>query len=871
MKFRFDRWSFIVACLTFFTITLCNTSNAEHIQVNNAQQLVNALKNANTGDVIILASGTYLTSPTTYYYPLAGYYEPLEGDIAGRTAYFRGSQDNITIRSADPAQPAILSGNNWNEEGYVLHITGNNWTIQDLKLTNGAKGLILDNASNTLVRNVEIYNIGQEGLHIRDHSHDCVVDNVHIHDVGKKNDGFGEGIYIGSDNSVWYEGDGTDTGEKGKRYRRACHNNWIKNSTFGPNISAEPVEIKEGSENTIVENCIIRGSGISGANFADSHLDIKGTFTQIRYNHFYQDGNYTIDQSIMVVPRQNAGVEQQYTAHDNYIYGNTFDLNDDGVEMVVANSGSEAIFAWNNTRIPASGATYNSRVENYHPGTLKTGTGAKGSSCHLAVPEKSYQLDGGAGSLSFEIITEESFSVGTNQNWVSASRSGNIITLTYQANTSGGERAGEIQINGCLDIEIALTQSTGEAPCSLKPESSTLSFTAISGTATILVESSENFTVSDDQSWITATQQAGAVEISVLENNNAGTRSGTVTLSGCETKTITVSQSGIENSCSLVLSKNTHHFSDQAGSVTVQVTSNESFTASADQSWISTSISGNDLIVSVSPNEQSSSRSGTITVNGCEQQTLQITQAGKPTTGSGVVIEVAEDAYVREDKPTNNYGTATSLRAEQLPAEDQEIFLKFDLSAYASTDISLANLRLYPYSGSGATNKLYIANNSAWSEQSINWNNKPDFGSAIKSWYVDNDDQFFYIDITSTIKQYAGQDITLVITGAAQDDIRYRSKEAGVNIPMLLLNNPPEDFNQLRKEISPVPAAFRIFPNPNRTRYLKVEGGQGEIRIYNLQGVLVNSAHQSVIDISSLPAGVYIVQSGRATKKFIRQ
>ena len=74
--------------------------------------------------------------------------------------------------------------------------------------------------------------------------------------------------------------------------------------------TAEPFDIKEGTENTIVENCIIYGSGVdqSSASYNDSNIDIKGNTTIIRCNEIYQSNNSDIDQAIMIVDRQNAGV-----------------------------------------------------------------------------------------------------------------------------------------------------------------------------------------------------------------------------------------------------------------------------------------------------------------------------------------------------------------------------------------------------------------------------------------------------------------------------------------------------------------------------------------------------------------------------------
>ncbi|MCG8480760.1 MAG: hypothetical protein MI724_16830 [Spirochaetales bacterium] len=172
---------------------------------------------------------------------------------------------------------------------------------------------------------------------------------------------------------MWAEGDGTDTGEKGLLYSREVHNTIIRNSTIGPNVTAEPFDIKEGTTGTIVENNVIYGSGVSGNNFADSHIDIKGSWAVVRYNTFYQSGNANIARAIMIVSRQSAGVPARYTAHDNYVHGNTFHL-ESAVELVVANSGSSDIYAWDNTKVPDTGSFYNSRVtqsipSGYDPGT----------------------------------------------------------------------------------------------------------------------------------------------------------------------------------------------------------------------------------------------------------------------------------------------------------------------------------------------------------------------------------------------------------------------------------------------------------------------------------------------------------------------
>lgn len=329
-------------------------------------ELTDALAAATAGDVISVAPGTYTTNKRE------ALYQTRDNQNHIRPYYFGGfgegtAADRIVIKSADPSNPAILQGGGDEQSedpsGYVLYITGDYWQVEDLIVEQGAKGVILDNSNHSIIRNVEVRFIGQEAIHVRDGSNNILIDGVNVHDIGIWNDGFGEGIYVGSDNSVWYEGELNEgTGENGYLYKRVCNDNIIINSTIGPNITAEPFDIKEACEGTIIENCTIYGSGVSGENFADSFIDIKANKTVVRCNTFIQEGNTTIDWGIMIVDRSNSGVATELTANDNYIHDNTFDLDETDIKMVQANSRTEGTYAWDNVNLLANGDDYNGRV-----------------------------------------------------------------------------------------------------------------------------------------------------------------------------------------------------------------------------------------------------------------------------------------------------------------------------------------------------------------------------------------------------------------------------------------------------------------------------------------------------------------------------
>jgi len=48
------------------------------------------------------------------------------------------------------------------------------------------------------------------------------------------------------------------------------------NNHFGPNIAAEAIDIKEGTEGGLIDGNTFDGTGMSGENSADSWIDVKG-------------------------------------------------------------------------------------------------------------------------------------------------------------------------------------------------------------------------------------------------------------------------------------------------------------------------------------------------------------------------------------------------------------------------------------------------------------------------------------------------------------------------------------------------------------------------------------------------------------------
>lgn len=290
------------------------------IRVTNTEELKSALAAAKAGDEIVLAEGEYVYDGST---------------PKGRM--FTGEADGtenapIILRSENPNVPSIISGVTA-EGNYALTITGDWWELRDLKITNASKGIIVDNSNHTKILNCEVYGIGAEGIHLRDNSSYCLVEKCRIHDTGIIAPKYGEGIYVGSSKST-------------NGYGYKCDYNTIRDCEIGPNVAAEHVDVKEYTTGTIIEYCTFNGKGMSGENYADSFVDLKGNDCILRYCIAYRNGADNINRAFEM-NKLDEGWGQ-----NAYIYGNKAymdkSVNSLGKKMVLINSWNCTETVWDN-------------------------------------------------------------------------------------------------------------------------------------------------------------------------------------------------------------------------------------------------------------------------------------------------------------------------------------------------------------------------------------------------------------------------------------------------------------------------------------------------------------------------------------------
>lgn len=146
-----------------------------------------------------------------------------------------------------------------------------------------------------------------------------------------------------------------------------------------------------------------------------------------------------------------------------------------------------------------------------------------------------------------------------------------------------------------------------------------------------------------------------------------------------------------------------------------------------------------------------SSQRGT---NGVTGRTYEITGPFRvPATST--TIRLTDDAHVRDGKSAGaNFGTATSTQVQTSSAGNNRVlYMKVDTSAHVG-GLTRAVLRvtLKGTKGSSTPVALHAVASTAWTESTINWNNRPSLGNSLAtSTVVGSSNTWHEFDITSFV------------------------------------------------------------------------------------------------------------------------
>jgi mannan endo-1,4-beta-mannosidase len=294
----------------------------------------------------------------------------------------------------------------------------------------------------------------------------------------------------------------------------------------------------------------------------------------------------------------------------------------------------------------ASLTTWGNRIVNGTNGIRATSVPATvfpGGGNNLTVSPTSLSFTSGASSSPVSVTANVSWTVTDNQTWITASptsgTSNGSFTVSVTANTGTAARTGTVTVTGGgFTRTIAVTQAAPTAN-TLTLSQTALSLASAASSAGVTVTANVSWTVTDDQSWLSASPTSGSnngsFTVSATANTASTSRTGTVTVTGGGlTRTVAVTQAGQSTTNTLNVSATSLALGSGVTSGTFAITSNVSWAVTDDQTWITaTPASGsNNATVTVNAttaNTGTASRTGTVTVTGGGiTRTVSVTQAG---------------------------------------------------------------------------------------------------------------------------------------------------------------------------------------------------------------------------------------------------
>ncbi|XVS61059.1 cellulose binding domain-containing protein [Actinosynnema sp. CA-299493] len=230
------------------------------VEVSTAAQLQAALAAAVPGQTIRMAAGVYrgsfaITRPGTAAAPVT----------------LTGPADAVLVNDGPsgsaPDCPTPTPG--W-DPGYGLWLhDAPHWNLAGFTVRESKKGIVVDNSHHTVIDRVHVHHVDEEGVHFRRSSADGVLRDSAISHTGLAQPGYGEAVYLGSANSNWSCHGNSGGVDRSDRVR-------VLGNRIGPGVTAEHVDVKEGTFDGVIRGNAFDGAGISGQNSADSWVDVKG-------------------------------------------------------------------------------------------------------------------------------------------------------------------------------------------------------------------------------------------------------------------------------------------------------------------------------------------------------------------------------------------------------------------------------------------------------------------------------------------------------------------------------------------------------------------------------------------------------------------
>jgi len=486
----------------------------------------------------------------------------------------------------------------------------------------------------------------------------------------------------------------------------------------------------------------------------------------------------------------------------------------------------------------------------------------------LTVTPSNQNVLSSSGAVSFDVLSNISWAATSNQAWCTVTPPGTgngTITATYQANTGSSTRTATITVtgSGVSNQTVTVTQ-TGTTP-TLTVTPSNQNVLSSSGAVSFDVLSNISWAATSNQAWCTVTPSGtgnGIITATFQENTGTTSRTATITISGSDVsnQTVTLSQSVPIPTPTLTVTPSNQNVLSSSGTVSFDVLSNISWTATSNQAWctVTPSGTGNGTITAIyQANTGSSAAIATITVSGqgVNNQTVTVTRTCTSPEQPGLIdgkskiIKNSTETYSIQPVlgaasytwvlPTGWSGNSTSTSILITTSEDA---ISGNITVVANNDC-----------GSSVPSSLYVEVGECVIPQiTLKW-----------------DDVLICSNIENIFLSYQWFNGTMPIPGA-NDQYYVTSKQPGVyKVETIDKNGCREMSNEITITGS---KSLSIYPNPAKSSFtvsiIDQPVGKVNLRIINSTGRKIMDIETDKPDIEflkELPAddldeGFYIIQ-----------
>lgn len=261
---------------------ICLNDAAQPWMVTTSAELQAALWNAQPGDFIQMADGTY-TGPFI--------------------ATVSGTPDRrITLCGS---RNAVIQTGSTSTLGFALSVRASYWTLMGFTVTNAQQGVAVEGGTRNEIVGLAVHGTGQEAIKLYKVSTHNTVRNNRIYNTGLWNAEWGEGVYVGSYYGHWAANSGGSPD--------ASDYNQVLDNVIGPDVRAEHIDVKEGTTGGLIQGNYFDGRGmVRSQTWVDAWVEVKGNGWTVTGN----TGSVSLRDGF-----------QAYETYTGWGYNNTFSAN----------------------------------------------------------------------------------------------------------------------------------------------------------------------------------------------------------------------------------------------------------------------------------------------------------------------------------------------------------------------------------------------------------------------------------------------------------------------------------------------------------------------------------------------------------------